>query len=61
MDIGGRDKGVNPGFGCMLNRLPGAIDTDHIEAIYQQGFLVVRLPKAKPRQVPVVSTEDSDG
>lgn len=40
--------------------VPGAIDKDHIEAIYQQGFLVVRLPKAKPRQVPVVSTEDSD-
>lgn len=31
------------------------IDMDNIEATYQQGFLLVRLPKAKPRQVPVVS------
>ncbi len=32
-----------------------AIDEDDIEATYQQGFLVVRLPKAKPHQVPVVN------
>ena len=32
-----------------------AIDEDGIEATYQQGFLVVRLPKGKPHQVPVVS------
>jgi HSP20 family protein len=32
-----------------------AIDEDEIEATYRQGFLVVRLPKAKPHQVPVVS------
>jgi HSP20 family protein len=31
-----------------------AIDEDAIEATYQQGFLVVRLPKARPHQVPVV-------
>jgi HSP20 family protein len=41
--------------------VPGAIDTDHMEAVYQKGFLIVRLPKTKPRQVPVLSTEDSDG
>ncbi len=35
--------------------LPRAIDVDKIEATYQQGFLHVRLPKAKPRQVPVVT------
>jgi HSP20 family protein len=39
--------------------LPRAIDVDKIEAQYQQGFLHVRLPKAKQHQVPVVSTEDS--
>jgi HSP20 family molecular chaperone IbpA len=41
-------------------RLPRAIDQDRIEATYQNGFLKVRLPKAKPRQVPVVSTEEAD-
>jgi HSP20 family protein len=35
--------------------LPRAIDEDEIEATYQDGFLVVRLPKAKPHQVPVVN------
>jgi HSP20 family protein len=39
--------------------LPRAIDADQIEATYQNGFLLIRLPKAKPLQVPVVSTEDS--
>jgi HSP20 family protein len=39
--------------------LPRAIDEDKIEATYQNGFLSVRLPKAQPRQVPVVSTEET--
>jgi HSP20 family protein len=40
--------------------LPRAIDQDRIEATYQNGFLKVRLPKSRPRQVPVVSAEDVD-
>jgi HSP20 family protein len=39
--------------------LPRAIDTDGIEATYQNGFLSVRLPKAKPHHVPVVGAEES--
>jgi HSP20 family protein len=39
--------------------LPRAIDVDKIEATYQSGFLHVCLPKAKPRQVPVVGAQDS--
>lgn len=38
--------------------LPGAIDTEQIEAIYQNGFLSVFLPKARPHQVPVTSSEE---
>lgn len=40
--------------------LPRAIDEEGIEATYENGFLSVRLPKAKPRQVPVVSTEGTE-
>ena len=39
--------------------LPRAVDVEKIEATYQNGFLSVRLPKARPRQVPVVGTDDS--
>jgi len=39
--------------------LPRAIDVDKIEATYQNGFLIVHLPKTKPRQVPVVNAEES--
>jgi HSP20 family protein len=39
--------------------LARAIEEDKIEATYQNGFLVVRLPKVKPRTVPVISVEDS--
>lgn len=39
--------------------LARAIEEDKIEATYQNGFLVVRLPKVKPRTVPVVSVEDA--
>lgn len=35
--------------------LPRAIDQDRIEATYKNGFLLVHLPKAQARQVPVVS------
>jgi HSP20 family protein len=38
--------------------LARAIQEDKIEATYQNGFLNVRLPKAKPRQVPVVNAEN---
>ena len=34
-----------------------AIDEDGIEATYRDGFLSVFLPKAQPRQVPVVSAK----
>jgi HSP20 family protein len=39
--------------------LQWAIDEDHIKATYRNGFLNVFLPKAQPRQVPVVNVEDS--
>lgn len=39
--------------------LPRAIDAETIEATYQNGFLTVRLPKAKPRQVPIITPENS--
>lgn len=38
--------------------LPRAVDTEGIEATYTDGFLSVRLPKAKPRRVPVVDMEE---
>ena len=39
--------------------LPRAIDEDRVEATYEDGFLQIRLPKAQPRQVPVVSSGDA--
>jgi HSP20 family protein len=39
--------------------LSRAIEEDKIEATYRNGFLSVRLPKAKARQVPVASVDDS--
>ncbi|MGD2039713.1 MAG: Hsp20/alpha crystallin family protein [Anaerolineae bacterium] len=39
--------------------LTRAVDEDRIEATYQNGFLSVVLPKAKPHQVPVVNVENS--
>jgi HSP20 family protein len=39
--------------------LSRAVEEDKIEATYRSGFLGVRLPKAKPRHVPVVGVEDS--
>lgn len=37
--------------------LARAVDDEGIEAVYQGGFLRVSLPKAKPRQVPIVIAE----
>lgn len=39
--------------------LPRAIDEDNIEAVYENGFLSIRLPKAKPHRVPIVTEEAS--
>jgi HSP20 family protein len=39
--------------------LTRAIDEDRIEATYQNGFLSVRMLKAKPHQVPVLGVEES--
>jgi HSP20 family protein len=39
--------------------LPRAVDASVIEATYQNGFLTVRLPKARPRQVPIGTTDDA--
>lgn len=36
--------------------LPWAIVEDNIEATYENGFLMVVLPKAKAQKVPVVET-----
>jgi HSP20 family protein len=38
--------------------VPWAIDEEHIEATYEGGFLNVCLPKAQPRQVPVVNRDE---
>jgi len=34
--------------------LPWTIDEDGIEAVYENGFLSVRLPKSTPRHIPIV-------
>jgi HSP20 family protein len=39
--------------------LPLAVDEDQVEATYHNGFLSVFLPKARPRQVPVINSESS--
>ena len=39
--------------------LARAINEEKIEATYQNGFLVVHLPKVKPRTVPIINVEDS--
>lgn len=33
--------------------LPGPIDVDGIEAVYEDGFLRVKLPKVQPRRVEI--------
>lgn len=40
--------------------LPWAVDEDHIVAHYEDGFLQVELPRAKPHRVPVVKVEESE-
>ncbi len=39
--------------------LPRAIDLDGIEATYQNGFLDIRLPKVRPRQIPIVNGDET--
>jgi HSP20 family protein len=39
--------------------IPRAVEEANIEATYQGGFLIVRLPKSQPRRVPVISAENS--
>lgn len=34
--------------------LPGYIEADQVQAVYSDGFLRIHLPKAQPRQIPVV-------
>jgi len=34
--------------------LPNYIETDQVQAVYSDGFLRIHLPKARPRQIPVV-------
>jgi len=34
--------------------LPHTIETEHVQAIYSDGFLRVVLPKAQPRHIPIV-------
>jgi HSP20 family molecular chaperone IbpA len=36
--------------------LPGAVQEDRIEATYEGGFLLVHLPKAEARRIPVTNT-----
>jgi HSP20 family protein len=38
--------------------LPRAIEEEGVEASYQNGFLSVFLPKAKPHRVPVTGIDD---
>mgnify|MGYP000355193741 CR=1 FL=1 len=33
--------------------LPAAVDPDRVEALYENGFLKVTLPKAQPHRVPI--------
>jgi HSP20 family protein len=43
--------------------LGDALDTEHIDAAYENGVLVLRIPiaeRAKPRKVPVTGRQDSD-
>ena len=43
-------------FACEIG-LPGPVHLDQVEALYENGFLRIRLPKVQPRQIPV---EDSN-
>jgi len=35
-------------------KLPDHVDTDRVQAIYNNGFLRISLPKALPRQIPII-------
>jgi len=37
--------------------LPGPVDHEHIHAEYQDGFLLVHLPKAKPHHISINNKE----
>jgi HSP20 family protein len=39
--------------------LPWALDSTHIEATYDDGFLKVVLPKAQPHKVAIDTTQDA--
>jgi len=34
--------------------LPNYIEADQVQAVYSDGFLRIQLPKARPRQIPIV-------
>jgi HSP20 family protein len=38
--------------------VPKSIDEENIEATYHNGFLVVRLPKAQPHHVPIITPDE---
>jgi HSP20 family protein len=33
--------------------LPNYIEADQVQAVYSDGFLLIHLPKARPRQIPI--------
>ncbi|MGD0574486.1 MAG: Hsp20/alpha crystallin family protein [Anaerolineales bacterium] len=35
--------------------IPGAVDSQRLQAVYEDGFLIVTLPKAKPQIIPISS------
>jgi HSP20 family protein len=35
--------------------IPGEVDSQRLEAVYEDGFLIVTLPKVKPRVIPISS------
>ena len=35
-------------------KLPDHVDSDRVQAVYSDGFLRVSLPKALPRQIPII-------
>jgi HSP20 family protein len=35
--------------------IPGEVDSQRLEAVYEDGFLIITLPKVKPRVIPISS------
>jgi len=35
--------------------IPGAVDSQRLQAVYEDGFLIVTLPKGKPQIIPISS------